>query len=103
MSTVDWTIDSVRALGATTDLVTAGSIFGLGRTSTYQQAQRGQLPFPVFKVGHKYVVPVPSLLHVLGATPIVPAPRSVADDTAAGGGLAGLVDGRGKDQGACRP
>jgi hypothetical protein len=37
-----WTPDAIRALGATTDLPTLGSIFGLGRWRSYQMAHTGE-------------------------------------------------------------
>lgn len=33
-----WTVDAVRALGTTTDIVTAAAVIGIGRTTAYQLA-----------------------------------------------------------------
>jgi hypothetical protein len=62
-----WSIDDVRALGTTTDIVTAGAILGIGRTSTYRLARLGQFPVPVRRVGKKFIVAVPHLLAAIGA------------------------------------
>jgi predicted DNA-binding transcriptional regulator AlpA len=40
--TSQWTPEAIRALGATTDLPTLGSIFGLGRWRSYQMAHTGE-------------------------------------------------------------
>src|SRR5690349_10130018 len=34
-----WTIEAIRALGATTDVQTAGAILGVGRTKAYEMAR----------------------------------------------------------------
>jgi hypothetical protein len=62
-----WTIDDVQALGLTTDVVTAGKILGLGRNASYDLARNGGFPFPVLRLGSRYVVAVPHLLESLGA------------------------------------
>lgn len=61
-----WTADEVRALGVTTDLVTAGSILRIGRTRAFELAQAGQFPVPVICTGTRYVVPTAPLLALLG-------------------------------------
>lgn len=61
----NWTADEVRALGARTDLVTAASVLGIGRTSAYELARRGEFPVKTLRLGHKYVVVVASLLRLL--------------------------------------
>ena len=63
-----WTEAEIRALGALTDLVTAGSILGMGRTASYRLAREDQFPVPVLRHGHRYHVPVTALLHLLGLT-----------------------------------
>lgn len=73
-----WTIDAVQALGLTTDVVTAGKILGLGRNASYDLARNGGFPFPVLRLGSRYVVAVPHLLDSLGAggaSSTVVAPR----------------------------
>jgi hypothetical protein len=67
-----WSVREIRALGATTDLVTAASVLRIGRTKAYQLASAGQFPVPVLRTGRRYMVAVPHLLHLLGLdTPIV--------------------------------
>lgn len=60
-----WTADEIRALGARTDLVTAASVLGIGRTAAYELARRGEFPVTTLRLGHKYVVVVASLLRLL--------------------------------------
>ena len=62
-----WTPDAVRRLGLTTDVETAGAILGIGRTKAYELAKTGQFPVPLLRAGRRYLVPVPTLLHLLGA------------------------------------
>ncbi|MGA8116024.1 MAG: DNA-binding protein [Actinocatenispora sp.] len=65
-----WTEQRIRALGAVTDLPTAGRIFGLGRALAYQLARDGQFPVPILRAGSRYRVPVAGILTALGlATP----------------------------------
>ncbi len=59
-----WTVERVLALGLTTDIVTVGSILGLGRNTMYELAREGELPF-VHRLGSKYVVSVPRLMAYL--------------------------------------
>jgi hypothetical protein len=64
-----WTPEAIRALGATTDLPTLGSIFGVSRWRAYQMAHTGewkQLGIRIVPVGTKYRVAVTSILEVLG-------------------------------------
>lgn len=42
----------------------AGQLLGLSKGSTYQAAQRGDFP-GLLRIGHRWVVSVPALLHVL--------------------------------------
>jgi len=63
-----WTEDRIRALGTLTDLVTAGSVLGIGRSTSHQLARDGRFPVPVLRYGHRYQVPVAGLLHLLGLT-----------------------------------
>ena len=62
-----WSVDEVRALGTTTDIVTAGAVLGVGRTTAYQLARAGRFPLPVLKVGGRYMVAVSHLLAAIGA------------------------------------
>lgn len=69
-----WTEESIKALGVRTDLRTALEICGIGRTAGYQLAAKGELPFPVLRIGKQYVVPVRGLLEALG----IPAEEAMA-------------------------
>ncbi len=64
--TTQWTADRIRALGVRTDLVTAGSVLGIGRTKAHEMARHKTFPVQVLRLGHRYVVPVAGLLDVLG-------------------------------------
>ncbi len=60
-------LDEIRALGVTTDVVTAGAVLGIGRTTAYRLARTGTFPVPVLQVGNRYLVAVAHLLKALGA------------------------------------
>jgi hypothetical protein len=61
-----WTPEDVRALGLTTDLVTACSVvFGCGKDSAWAMYRAGTLGFPTMQCGLKVVVPVAPLLRRL--------------------------------------
>ncbi len=64
-----WSEAEVRALGVTTDLVTAGSVLGIGRNAAYALNAEGRFPVPVLSLGSVYRVPVAGLLEVLGLVP----------------------------------
>lgn len=65
MTTRTWTETQVRALGVRTDLETACSVLGIGRTVGFDLARRGDFPTPVIKVSTRWVVPVAPLLRLL--------------------------------------
>ena len=71
-----WTEDQVRALGPTTDVVTAGQILGISRTSAYRLARTGTFPVPVVKAGAQYRVSVAALLAAV--YPVYPPPAHTA-------------------------
>jgi hypothetical protein len=76
--TSQWTPEAIRALGATTDLPTLGSIFGLGRWRSYQMAHTGEWEragIHVIQIGARYRVTVQSILDVLtqGGKPGTPS------------------------------
>jgi hypothetical protein len=52
--------------GAVIDLPTAGRIFGLGRSLTYDLARTGDFPCRVIRIGSRYRVPVAGILAALG-------------------------------------
>ncbi|QOC94394.1 helix-turn-helix domain-containing protein [Micromonospora craniellae] len=70
-----WSLDKVRALGTTTDVATAGAIFGLSRSSAYELARSNRLPIPVMKIGSRYRVSVPAIIAVLTATKLDRPPQ----------------------------
>lgn len=65
---VVWSEEAVRALGVRTDLVTAGSVLGIGRNRSYELAAAGEFPCRVIRAGSRYVIPTADLLRVLGLT-----------------------------------
>lgn len=65
----------VYDLGVRTDLVTACRIaLGVGSTTAYALAGRGELPFPAHRVGRQWVVPTAGLLTFLGLPAQQPSP-----------------------------
>ncbi|MGI8613720.1 MAG: hypothetical protein ACR2KL_07260 [Nocardioidaceae bacterium] len=66
MSASTWTAEQLRALGVRTDLVTAASVLGIGRTTAHELARRDAFPVPVLRLGRRYVVPVAPVLRLLG-------------------------------------
>ena len=67
--TSQWTPEAIHALGATTDLPTLGSIFGLSTWRSRQMAHTGeweQAGIRILKIGNRYRVAVLSILDVLG-------------------------------------
>lgn len=61
-----WSLEDIRALGATTDLLTAASVLRIGRTKAYQLARTNTFPVPVSRAGRRYLVAVTHLLRLLG-------------------------------------
>jgi hypothetical protein len=64
-----WTPEAIRALGATTNLPTLGSILGVSRWKAYKMTQTGeweQVGIRIVPVGAQYRVVVQSILDVLG-------------------------------------
>jgi hypothetical protein len=68
------TAAEIRSLPATIDLVTAGRVFGVGRTKAYQLARTGRFPCRVLQVGRSYRVCTADLLTVLGLAHDRPTP-----------------------------
>jgi hypothetical protein len=60
-----WTAQRIHALGAVTDLPTAGAILGLSRTAAYDLAKQHRFPVPVLRAGTRYRVPVAPILAAL--------------------------------------
>ena len=61
------TLDEIRTWPATVDVPTAGSAFGLGRSTSYDHARAGTLPVPVLHLGKRLVVPTARILALLEA------------------------------------
>ena len=64
-----WTPDAVRQLGMTTDIETAASILGIGRTLAFELARNNEFPVRLLRLGRRIVVPVSDLLNYLGVAP----------------------------------
>jgi hypothetical protein len=47
----------------------AGQAFGLGRARTFELARRGELPFPVYRLGRSWRVPTAALRRALQLDP----------------------------------
>jgi hypothetical protein len=62
------TAAEIRSLPATIDLVTAGRVFGIGRTKAYQLARTGEFPCRVLRIGSSYRVATADLITALGLT-----------------------------------
>lgn len=56
-------LDDIRDR-ATITVEEAARVLGIGRTSAYEAARRGDIP--TVRVGRRVVVPVPALLRLLG-------------------------------------
>ena len=81
------TLAELLALPAVTDLVTAGSALGIGRTKSYELARAGRFPCRIIRVGTSYRVPTTGLLALLGTS--APSLRVPKDPAGAGHRLLG--------------
>ena len=72
------TIEDLKALGATTDVVTAGQFLGISRNTAYRLAHRGAFPLPLIHVGAQYRVPTAALIAALHPQP--GEPRTVSSE-----------------------
>jgi hypothetical protein len=61
-----WSPEAVRQLGMTTDIETAASILGIGRTLAFELAKNGGFPVRLLRLGRRIVIPVNDLLGYLG-------------------------------------
>jgi hypothetical protein len=61
--------EELLALPVSVNLVTAGRVFGLGRTKAYELARRNEFPCKVIAVGPKYRVPRWAIFAALGVDP----------------------------------
>lgn len=57
------------ALPAVVDVTTAARALGLGRSTAYDLARRGEFPCRVLRIGSSYRIPTAELLRVLGIDP----------------------------------
>lgn len=60
------------ALPVTVDVPTAARALGLGRSTAYELARRGEFPCRVLRVGSSYRVPTADLMRILGVEPPTP-------------------------------
>ncbi len=63
---ITWTEEAIRGLGVKTDVPTAGSIFGLSRTQSYEAVKAGRFPVAVISIGRRLVVPMAPVRQALG-------------------------------------
>ena len=63
---MSWTVEAIRELGVTVDVVTAGAILGVGASTSRDLDRRGAFPVPVIAVGRARRVPTAGLLKILG-------------------------------------
>jgi predicted DNA-binding transcriptional regulator AlpA len=63
------TLAELLALPVVVDITTAARALGLGRSTGYELARRGEFPCRVLRVSRSYRVPTADLLRVLGITP----------------------------------
>ena len=75
------TFDQLYALPTVVDLMTAARALGIGRSKAYRFARDGQFPRRIIRVGIHYHVPTAELFRALGATPLVPPPRTSPENT----------------------
>lgn len=57
------------ALPVVIDITTAARALGLGRSTAYELARRGEFPCRVLRIGSSYRVPTADLLRILGIEP----------------------------------
>ena len=63
------------ALPVTVDVTTAARALGLGRSTAYELARRGEFPCRVLHIGSSYRIPTADLLRVLGIEPLTSSQR----------------------------
>jgi hypothetical protein len=73
------TIEELRTLPVSVDLITAARAFGLGRTVAHELARAGKFPCRVLRVGSRYRVPRSALFEALGIEPIAVQPGERSD------------------------
>lgn len=60
------TLEELLALPVTTDVVTAGRAFNMGKNASYEAARSGTFPVQVMRLGHRYRVLTTDLVKALG-------------------------------------
>lgn len=70
------------ALPVVVDVTTAARALGLGRSTAYELARRGEFPCRVLHIGSSYRIPTADLLRVLGIEPLMSDPRPTAPPAA---------------------
>ena len=63
-------LPELLAMPVTVDIGTAARALGLGRSTGYELARRGEFPCRVLRIGSSYRVPTAELLRLLGVDPI---------------------------------
>jgi excisionase family DNA binding protein len=63
------TLAELLALPVVVDVATAARALGLGRSTGYELARRGEFPCRVLRMGSSYRVPTADLLRILGIKP----------------------------------
>lgn len=58
-------LDEIRSWPPVVDLPTAGRVFGVSRSYSFELAKRGQFPCRTIKVGSRYRVPTSAILDLL--------------------------------------
>jgi excisionase family DNA binding protein len=66
------------ALPVTVDVGTAARALGLGRSTGYELARRGEFPCRILRLGSSYRVPTAELLRVLGVAQDTGSPPPAA-------------------------
>ncbi|MFC3998871.1 helix-turn-helix domain-containing protein [Nocardiopsis sediminis] len=61
------TLEEVRELPPTVDLMTAARVLGIGRTKAYELARAGEFPVHVVRIGDLYRVSTADLLRFIHA------------------------------------
>lgn len=63
------TLAATAELPTVLNLETAARALGIGRTTAYALARRGEFPCPLIRIGGAYRVPTAGVLKVLGLSP----------------------------------
>ena len=63
------TLAELLAMPVTVDIGTAARALGLGRSTGYELARRGEFPCRLLQVGSSYRVPTVELMRLLGIDP----------------------------------